>query len=44
MIEALLIFMLALRIGGMGISFWLWLSFFAIVKIIQFIIWLLADK
>lgn len=44
MIEALLIFMLALRIGDMGISFWLWLILFATVKFIRFVIWILKDN
>lgn len=44
MIEALLIFMLALRLGDMEISFWLWLILFATIKLIRFIIWLLEDK
>lgn len=44
MIEALLIFMLASRIGDMGISFWLWLTLFVFVKIIRFIVWALTDK
>ena len=44
MIEALLILMLALRIGDMGISFWLWLILFATIKLIRFIICLLKDN
>lgn len=44
MIEAFLIFMLALRIGNMGISFWLWLILFATIKLIRFIVWLLEDN
>ena len=44
MLEALLIFMLALRMGDMGITFWLWLILFAVVKFIRFVVWLLEDK
>lgn len=44
MIEALLIFMLALRIGDLEISFWLWLSVLIIIKLIRFVVWLLEDK
>ena len=44
MLEALLIFMLALRMGDMGIAFWLWLILFAVVKFIRFVVWLLEDK
>lgn len=44
MIEALLIFMLALRIGDMEISFWLWLIFFTTVKFIRFVIWIFKDN
>lgn len=44
MIEALLIFMLATRLGDMGISFWLWLILFATFKFIRFVIWFLKDN
>lgn len=44
MIEALLIFMLALRIGDLGISFWLWLIFFATIKFIQFVVWIIKEN
>lgn len=44
MVEALLIFMLALRIGDMGVSFWLWLILFSTVKFIQFVVWILKEN
>ena len=44
MIEALLIFMLALRIGDMGTVFWMWLVVFAILKFIRFVIWLINEN
>lgn len=43
MVEALLILALALRIGDMGISFWMLLILFLIIRFIQFVIWLLSD-
>lgn len=44
MVEFILIFMLALRIGDMGATFWLWLIVFAILKFIRFVVWALTDK
>ena len=44
MIEAFLIFMLALRLGDMGISFWLCFIILVIVKFIRFVIWSFTDN
>ena len=44
MIEALLIFMLALRVGDMGTVFWMWLVVLAILKFVRFVIWLIKEN
>lgn len=44
MIEAFLIFMLALRIGDMGTVFWMWLVVLVILKFVSFVVWLIKDN
>lgn len=44
MAEVILFLMLALHIGDMGITFWMWLILFAIIKFIRLVIWFLEEN
>lgn len=43
MIEAILIFMLATHIEGIGSTFWMFLILLVIIKFIRFVFWCLDD-
>ena len=44
MVEFFLILMLGLRMGDMGVMFWVWLGLLFGIKFTRFVIWVLKEN